>query len=370
MSRALDLSPLHLSMVGICVFGTRPPGGVRARAIPWFSLKPMVPPLLLALSLIPGGAWVPPPLASIHSQAGLTPLQTRANPPPRKVTDLPADLGHSGLSSLLSGVSFQPLWSQVPSLLPFPRRPCPSLAPWKEVAAQPGATLSRGPPESSALPSGGGPSPLPSPSHPWLGAILPSLGPSGSVPAELEKQKGVMRPSMSQCSSLKKEPGGGTLSRACLDDSYASGEGLKRSALSSSLRDLSEAGKSRAQGRPLPSARGTRPPVAGGACVGRKGLCWRLGQWRGSDGAHLGGRPQTTAACGHAERVSPKGQRKRGRMVTGRTAGRLALVSLAYLSYSLICFLKFALVQSESGPADGCVPCTLCCPVPVLHAGE
>lgn len=36
----------------------------------------------------------------------------------------------------------------------------------------------------------------------------------------------------------------GTLSRACLDDSYASGEGLKRSALSSSLRDLSEAGKS------------------------------------------------------------------------------------------------------------------------------
>lgn len=53
-----------------------------------------------------------------------------------------------------------------------------------------------------------------------------------------------MRPSISQCSSLKKEPGSGTLSRACLDDSYASGEGLKRSALSSSLRDLSEAGKS------------------------------------------------------------------------------------------------------------------------------
>ncbi|KAB0390713.1 hypothetical protein E2I00_007854, partial [Balaenoptera physalus] len=63
--------------------------------------------------------------------------------------------------------------------------------------------------------------------------------------AELEKQKGVVRPSMSQCSSLKKEPGGGTLSRACLDDSYASGEGLKRSALSSSLRDLSEAVKIR-----------------------------------------------------------------------------------------------------------------------------
>ncbi|XP_055269444.1 IQ motif and SEC7 domain-containing protein 1 isoform X1 [Moschus berezovskii] len=63
------------------------------------------------------------------------------------------------------------------------------------------------------------------------------------IETELEKQKGVVRPSMSQCSSLKKEPGGGTLTRACLDDSYASGEGLKRSALSSSLRDLSEAGK-------------------------------------------------------------------------------------------------------------------------------
>ncbi|XP_013370911.1 PREDICTED: IQ motif and SEC7 domain-containing protein 1 isoform X10 [Chinchilla lanigera] len=63
------------------------------------------------------------------------------------------------------------------------------------------------------------------------------------IESELEKQKGVVRPSMSQCSSLKKEPGNGTLSRACLDDSYAGGEGLKRSALSSSLRDLSEAGK-------------------------------------------------------------------------------------------------------------------------------
>lgn len=62
------------------------------------------------------------------------------------------------------------------------------------------------------------------------------------IEAELEKQKGVVRPSMSQCPSLKKESGGGTLSRACLDDSYAGGEGLKRSALSSSLRDLSEAG--------------------------------------------------------------------------------------------------------------------------------
>lgn len=71
-----------------------------------------------------------------------------------------------------------------------------------------------------------------------------------SIPAELEKQKGVVRPSMSQCSSLKKESGNGTLSRACLDDSYASSEGLKRSALSSSLRDLSEAGKSSAEKHP------------------------------------------------------------------------------------------------------------------------
>ncbi|EHB01070.1 IQ motif and SEC7 domain-containing protein 1 [Heterocephalus glaber] len=60
------------------------------------------------------------------------------------------------------------------------------------------------------------------------------------IESELKKQKGIVRPSMSQCSSLKKEPGNSTLSRACLDDSYTSGEGLKRSALSSSLRDLSE----------------------------------------------------------------------------------------------------------------------------------
>ncbi|KAG8430284.1 hypothetical protein GDO86_018072 [Hymenochirus boettgeri] len=63
------------------------------------------------------------------------------------------------------------------------------------------------------------------------------------IETELEKQKGVVRPSMSQSSSLKKESGNGALNRACLDDSYATGEGLKRSALSSSLRDLSEAGK-------------------------------------------------------------------------------------------------------------------------------
>lgn len=61
--------------------------------------------------------------------------------------------------------------------------------------------------------------------------------------AELEKQKGVVRPSISQNSGLKKEAGNGNLSRGSLDDSYAMGEGLKRSALSSSLRDLSDAGE-------------------------------------------------------------------------------------------------------------------------------
>ncbi|KAK2091430.1 hypothetical protein P7K49_030714 [Saguinus oedipus] len=64
---------------------------------------------------------------------------------------------------------------------------------------------------------------------------------------------------MSQCSSLKKESGNGTLSRACLDDSYASGEGLKRSALSSSLRDLSEAAqRMQDRGRHLHSGRALR----------------------------------------------------------------------------------------------------------------
>ncbi|XP_019122862.1 IQ motif and SEC7 domain-containing protein 1 isoform X1 [Larimichthys crocea] len=63
------------------------------------------------------------------------------------------------------------------------------------------------------------------------------------IESELEKQKGVVRPSISQGSGLKKETGNGNLNRASLDDSYAIGEGLKRSALSSSLRDLSDAGK-------------------------------------------------------------------------------------------------------------------------------
>ncbi len=62
--------------------------------------------------------------------------------------------------------------------------------------------------------------------------------------AELEKQKGVVRPSMSQSmSGLKKESGNSTMGRTSLDDTYAMGEGLKRSALSSSLRDVSETGE-------------------------------------------------------------------------------------------------------------------------------
>ncbi|GCC46860.1 hypothetical protein chiPu_0030749, partial [Chiloscyllium punctatum] len=58
---------------------------------------------------------------------------------------------------------------------------------------------------------------------------------------ELEKQKGVIRATMLQSASLKKDAVNGTLTS--LDDTYAMGEGLKRSALSSSLRDLSDAGK-------------------------------------------------------------------------------------------------------------------------------
>lgn len=76
------------------------------------------------------------------------------------------------------------------------------------------------------------------PKRTLLNLIFPRL----YATAELEKQKGVVRPSMSQSSGLKKEAGNGSMNRASLDDTYAMGEGLKRSALSSSLRDLSEAG--------------------------------------------------------------------------------------------------------------------------------
>lgn len=81
-----------------------------------------------------------------------------------------------------------------------------------------------------------------------------------SPPAELEKQKGMMRPGMlagsggmgtsgsgtsSTGGPIKGEVVNGTLGRPSLDDTYASVDGLKRTALSSSLRDLSETGKDR-----------------------------------------------------------------------------------------------------------------------------
>ncbi|XP_005477859.3 LOW QUALITY PROTEIN: IQ motif and SEC7 domain-containing protein 1 [Oreochromis niloticus] len=80
------------------------------------------------------------------------------------------------------------------------------------------------------------------------------------VESELEKQKGVMRPGVltgagpggmgtqggganSGGGTLKSEVVNGTLGRPSLDDTYATVDGLKRTALSSSLRDLSETGK-------------------------------------------------------------------------------------------------------------------------------
>uniref|UniRef100_A0A9J8CUX7 IQ motif and Sec7 domain ArfGEF 2b n=1 Tax=Cyprinus carpio carpio TaxID=630221 RepID=A0A9J8CUX7_CYPCA len=70
------------------------------------------------------------------------------------------------------------------------------------------------------------------------------------VESELEKQKGVMRPSLLTNSimtggvgGVKNEVVNGTMGRPSLDDNYSPGEGLKRTALSSSLRDLSESGK-------------------------------------------------------------------------------------------------------------------------------
>uniref|UniRef100_A0AAY4DU68 SEC7 domain-containing protein n=1 Tax=Denticeps clupeoides TaxID=299321 RepID=A0AAY4DU68_9TELE len=70
------------------------------------------------------------------------------------------------------------------------------------------------------------------------------------VESELEKQKGLMRPGLLSGDSgggggvggMKSEAVNGTLGRPSLDDTYASTEGLKRTALSSSLRDLSDAG--------------------------------------------------------------------------------------------------------------------------------
>lgn len=52
--------------------------------------------------------------------------------------------------------------------------------------------------------------------------------------------------------TLKSEVVNGTLGRPSLDDTYATVDGLKRTALSSSLRDLSETGEDRCttQGSP------------------------------------------------------------------------------------------------------------------------
>uniref|UniRef100_A0A8B9JLW0 IQ motif and Sec7 domain ArfGEF 2b n=1 Tax=Astyanax mexicanus TaxID=7994 RepID=A0A8B9JLW0_ASTMX len=72
------------------------------------------------------------------------------------------------------------------------------------------------------------------------------------VESELEKQKGVMRPSLLSSSvvgggvgGVKNEVVNGTIGRPSLDDNYSPGEGLKRTALSSSLRDLSDSGETR-----------------------------------------------------------------------------------------------------------------------------
>lgn len=69
------------------------------------------------------------------------------------------------------------------------------------------------------------------------------------ITAELEKQKGVMRPSLLTGSvigggvGVKGDVVNGSLGRTSFDDNCSVGEGLKRTALSSSLRDLSDAGE-------------------------------------------------------------------------------------------------------------------------------
>uniref|UniRef100_A0A3B4VQX3 IQ motif and Sec7 domain ArfGEF 2 n=1 Tax=Seriola dumerili TaxID=41447 RepID=A0A3B4VQX3_SERDU len=68
------------------------------------------------------------------------------------------------------------------------------------------------------------------------------------VESELEKQKGVMRPSLLTGGvvgggvGVKSDVVNGTMGRTSFDDNCSVGEGLKRTALSSSLRDLSETG--------------------------------------------------------------------------------------------------------------------------------
>ncbi|XP_041801330.1 IQ motif and SEC7 domain-containing protein 2 isoform X2 [Chelmon rostratus] len=75
------------------------------------------------------------------------------------------------------------------------------------------------------------------------------------VESELEKQKGVMRPSLLSGGvvgggvGVKSDVVNGTLGRTSFDDNCSVGEGLKRTALSSSLRDLSETGETTAPQR-------------------------------------------------------------------------------------------------------------------------
>lgn len=75
--------------------------------------------------------------------------------------------------------------------------------------------------------------------------------------AELEKQKGVMRPSLLSGGvvgggvGVKSDVVNGTIGRTSFDDNCSVGEGLKRTALSSSLRDLSETGKTAGNSKPV-----------------------------------------------------------------------------------------------------------------------
>uniref|UniRef100_A0A672JJ93 IQ motif and Sec7 domain ArfGEF 2b n=1 Tax=Salarias fasciatus TaxID=181472 RepID=A0A672JJ93_SALFA len=78
------------------------------------------------------------------------------------------------------------------------------------------------------------------------------------VESELEKQKGVMRPSLLTGGvvgggvGVKSDVVNGTLGRTSFDDNCSVGEGLKRTALSSSLRDLSETGEAASPAVSLP----------------------------------------------------------------------------------------------------------------------
>lgn len=68
-----------------------------------------------------------------------------------------------------------------------------------------------------------------------------------------------MRPNASQPGGAK-DSVNGTLARSSLEDTYGAGDGLKRGALSSSLRDLSDAGKCPGA-LPWLGRRGTRSPL-------------------------------------------------------------------------------------------------------------